>query len=154
MIPTDLLTQAQHLLGLSPKRPKQANLRRAVSACYYAVFHALCRSNANILAGTGPNKSNSAWVQAYRASDHGLAKSRCKDTKNKNFPLEINAFADAFVTLQEQRHRADYSPDRHFTKNEVEQMVVLARGAVKAIDASTAKDRRAFSIHILLPYRP
>ncbi|MEX2560734.1 MAG: hypothetical protein WD403_12510 [Pirellulales bacterium] len=33
----DLLTQAEYLANKEPKRPKQASLRRAISAAYYAV---------------------------------------------------------------------------------------------------------------------
>lgn len=154
MKPKDLLDQAGQLLRLSPRRPKQANLRRAVSASYYAVFHALCWSNANILAGTGPSRPERAWLQVYRAVDHGQAKSRCKDARTKGFPAKIQAFSDAFVALQEQRHRADYSPDRHFTKQEAVEIVKLARSTVSAIGSAPTKDRRAFAIHILLNYRP
>jgi uncharacterized protein (UPF0332 family) len=153
VIPKDLVTQAEHLVKLSPRKPKQANLRRAVSASYYAIFHALCWSNANVLAGTGGNKPHRAWLQAYRAVDHGQAKSRCKEAASKGFPHSVQAFADAFVTLQEQRHRADYSPDQHFTKREAVGMISLARSAVKAISTAPGKDRRAFALHVLLPYR-
>lgn len=37
----DLLQQAHHLARLDRRRPKQASLRRAVSAAYYALFHHL-----------------------------------------------------------------------------------------------------------------
>jgi hypothetical protein len=37
----DLLDQALHLAHRDPTRPKQANLRRAVSTAYYALFHLL-----------------------------------------------------------------------------------------------------------------
>jgi hypothetical protein len=37
----DLLEQAVRLAMLDVRRPKQANLRRAVSSAYYAVFHLL-----------------------------------------------------------------------------------------------------------------
>ena len=37
----DLLAQARHLLQREPRRPRQASLRRAVSAAYYALFHLL-----------------------------------------------------------------------------------------------------------------
>lgn len=153
MIPKDLLAQADHLMKLSPKRPKQANLRRAVSASYYAVFHALCWSNANVLAGTGGARPQRAWLQTYRAIDHGQARSRCKETGSKGFPASVQAFADAFVSLQEHRHRADYSPDQHFTKQEVFAIVGLSRSAVAAIAKAPTKDRRAFAIHVLLNYR-
>lgn len=155
MIPKDLLAQADQLVSGSPRKPKQANLRRSVSAAYYAVFHALCWSNANALAGTGRARPERAWLQAYRAVDHGQAKSRCKTAKEKGFPASIQSFADAFVALQEHRHRADYDPssDAHFTKTEVTRIVGLARSAVAAIGAANVADRRAFAIHLLLPYR-
>ena len=34
----DLFSQAETLAKLDAKKPKQANLRRAVSSAYYAVF--------------------------------------------------------------------------------------------------------------------
>ncbi len=37
----DLLDPAEQLAQLDPRRPKQANLRRAVSSAYYALFHLL-----------------------------------------------------------------------------------------------------------------
>ena len=37
----DLFSQAETLAKLDAKKPKQANLRRAVSSAYYAVFHYL-----------------------------------------------------------------------------------------------------------------
>jgi hypothetical protein len=39
----DLLEQAGNLARLDPTRPKQVNLRRAVSSAYYALFHLLTR---------------------------------------------------------------------------------------------------------------
>jgi hypothetical protein len=38
---TDLLEQARHLLRRERRRPRQASLRRAISAAYYALFHLL-----------------------------------------------------------------------------------------------------------------
>jgi hypothetical protein len=37
----DLLEQAGHLAKREPKKPRQASLRRAISAAYYALFHLL-----------------------------------------------------------------------------------------------------------------
>ncbi|GAB4215496.1 MAG: hypothetical protein OHK0013_41130 [Sandaracinaceae bacterium] len=37
----DLLAQAARLARTDKNRPKQANLRRAASAAYYALFHLL-----------------------------------------------------------------------------------------------------------------
>lgn len=155
MIPKDLISQAERLADLSPNKPKQVNLRRAISSAYYAVFHALCQSNASALVGTGSQKPEKAWSQCYRALDHGTAKKRCKDSASKGFPQEINDFSNSFVALQEYRHRADYNPDsaKNFSKQETLTIVGQARSAVKAISVARIKDRRAFAIHVLLPYR-
>lgn len=37
----DLLQQAVGLAKVDARRPKQANLRRAISAAYYALFHSV-----------------------------------------------------------------------------------------------------------------
>ena len=55
-----LIDVARNLAGViddtpsAPGRPRQMDLRRAVSSAYYAMFHALCRSNAETLIGTAP----------------------------------------------------------------------------------------------------
>jgi hypothetical protein len=41
MIHDDLLELAEHLARREAKRPKQTSLGGAISAAYYAVFHAL-----------------------------------------------------------------------------------------------------------------
>ena len=153
MKPTDLLDQAEHLARMSPKRPKQAHLRRALSSAYYAVFHTLCRSNADTLVGTGTNRSEKASRQAYRAVDHGQAKKRCRSAVEKGFPSSIVSFANAFVGLQELRHRADYDPETAFTRTEVLNQIRVARSANASFAKASARDRRAFAVHVLLTYR-
>ena len=55
MNPDDLLRIAEGLargaLGSGMGRPRQAELRRAISAAYYAMFHALALCGANTLVG-------------------------------------------------------------------------------------------------------
>ena len=43
----DLLKQAERLAKLEPKRPKQASLRRSISAAYYSLFHLLMGTSKN-----------------------------------------------------------------------------------------------------------
>ena len=59
------LDLARDILGLTRGRPRQIVLRRAISNAYYALFHCLAESNANLLVG-GPNadRSDPAWIQA------------------------------------------------------------------------------------------
>lgn len=40
-LPNELLAQARHLATKEPRRPRDASLRRSVSAAYYALFHLL-----------------------------------------------------------------------------------------------------------------
>lgn len=153
MNPAHLIDQAATLAKRSPKKPRQADLRRAISACYYAVFHALCRSNADVLVGTGNNKPKRAWSQAYRAANHGQVKKRCKSARAKGFPRGLANFADSFTSLQELRHRADYDPDWRFQRSEVENHIAKAKAAIGALRKTPLTDRRAFAVHLLLSYR-
>ncbi|UWM78915.1 hypothetical protein N1937_26860 (plasmid) [Rhizobium sp. WSM4643] len=104
----DLIATARRLAKASPKRPRQSDLKRGVSTAYSALFHALARDCADLLVGTGDTRSEPAWAQVYRTLEHGVAKNSCKAAASRGFPGNIVSFADTFVILQEERHRADY----------------------------------------------
>ena len=127
-------------------KPSQVNLRRATSSAYYALFHRLARSCADLLVGgEGAAKSKHAWRQTYRALNHGVA---CDACKKKNvlalFPKGIEDFGHAFVAMQEKRHAADYDPQERFTKSEVLADIALVEQTISDFEAEDAKDRRAF----------
>lgn len=64
-------------------RPQQVQLRKAISAAYYALFHALTQSNADTLIGASPQfRRLPAWTLTYRALDHGFAKTRMQSALN------------------------------------------------------------------------
>ena len=48
----DLIALAKKIAELDPNRPRQANLRRAVSTAYYAVFHYLIDEACCVQIGT------------------------------------------------------------------------------------------------------
>lgn len=52
----DLIEQARHLADLDPGRPRQANVRRAVSAAYDAMFHFLIDRATHMIVGTAPGR--------------------------------------------------------------------------------------------------
>ena len=56
------------------KRPRQSDLKRAISTAYYALHHALAREAADLLVGKGVSRSTDAWVQVHRSLEHGFAK--------------------------------------------------------------------------------
>lgn len=118
----DLLEVARSSLKSSRGKPSQACLRRATSTAYYAMFHCLARTGADLLiGGLNSQRSEPAWSQTYRALEHGFAKSQCKNNEVlRKFPKAIEDFANAFVTLQEKRHNSDYNPLATFSKSTVQ----------------------------------
>jgi uncharacterized protein (UPF0332 family) len=149
--PVDFLQVADALL-ISPGRPSEAGLRRAASTVYYAIFHFVARESADLLiGGTGAARSKPAWVQTYRALEHGYCRAQCQNAAiMKKFPREIEDFANLLVELQRQRHLADYDPVAKFSKAEVMGNVNFARRAMKEFAAAAKADRRAFCAWVLL----
>ncbi len=156
MKPLDLIDTARHLVEAGTAgRPREANLRRAVSTTYYALFHCIAACCADMLVGgTGARRSQPAWRQAYRALQHGTARNRCERRgMMEKFPREIRDFAELFVLMQEERHRADYDPDTSFYKDYVRVRIVQAAIHIRRFNRAPAKDRRAFAVYVLLNLR-
>ena len=118
----DLLEQARHLATREKKRPRQASLRRSISAAYYGLFHMLISDAVGLLL---PGGSPNLRLRAYRAFSHGEMRKACEGFVNGNVinsasrtnllnlivpPInnDLRAVARAFVDLQEARHAADY----------------------------------------------
>lgn len=145
MSPLDLLKTAEILLKAGDNRPIQANLRRAQSTIYYALFHTLAKTCADLLmGGTGAARSHVAWRQTYRALNHKPTKEACRKGQIVGkFPDAIRDFANTFVTMQAKRHLADYDSFTKFTKFEVAADVELARQAMTDCAQATVKHRRS-----------
>ena len=71
----DLLDAASHLATRETRKPKQASLRRAVSAAYYALFHLLVADGAKRLS---PAKPDGLSLVIQRAFNHGEMRNVCK----------------------------------------------------------------------------
>ncbi len=137
----DLIEQAEHLATRDARRPKQANLRRAVSAAYYAVFHTLVQAASTAL-GSDPGIRS----LVARVPRHEDIKRACKVALTSGgwqgplrdvaggpaVPSDLSLVAEAFVELQEARHEADYNLSRSFTRVEVLAQVQAAKDAVDA----------------------
>ena len=159
MAPDDLLLIAHQLasgvVGNRRGRPRQAELRRAVSTAYYALFHTLARCGADLVAGsTKQHRSQRAWRQAYRALDHGETRKRCtQKTRLTEFPTEIQVFADAFVRLQRLRHWADYDPLSIFHRSLVLQWIEEVDNSISGFNSVARAERKAFAVYVLLKHR-
>ncbi len=132
-------------------KPRQTDLRRAVSTAYYAVFHALARACADALVGkTKVKRPNKAWVEVYRGLGHGAARNACSAATNIGFPQEIKEFSNAFERLQSARHAADYDPMIRLNKVETLGFITLAEDSINALNSVRHNDKIAFATWVLI----
>ena len=155
MRPDDLLRIAAGLAESGAGRPRRTDLCRATSTAYYALFHCLAKTCADMLAGRSPAKRRQpAWRQAYRALDHGEAKKRCERNRAmQRFPAGIRDFAETFASLQSKRHMADYDPDASFRKSDVVEDIDATRNVIARLAKTPIEQRRAFAIYLLTKLR-
>jgi hypothetical protein len=148
-LPQDLLEQAVYLAKREIKKPKQASLRRAVSAAYYGLFHLLSSDAARLLSPTAPSDLK---IVIQRAFNHGDMSRACKSFMAANsaisagrqagaLPAAVHGLLDfpldsdlvdvlrAFVELQEARHEADYDLQRAWSRLDALARVEDARQA-------------------------
>jgi hypothetical protein len=127
----DLRPQARHLSTREPRRPKQASLRRAVSAAYFSLFHLLVDEATPMMFGGRHDWRGYRHVLARGFSHQSMA-AACKSFRGGTLPTSIAAtvgpvsispelqdLARVFVSLQDERHRADYNLALSFTRTEV-----------------------------------
>ena len=152
MISDDLLDIARRL---AEGNPTQTDLRRATSSVYYAMFHAVCQSNADTLVGGDPqDRDQLAWRQTYRALEHGYARQRCQRVSvGDRFSPSIQLLAGSFVDMQTLRHRADYDPDTSLVPWEVVASINEADGYISAFRSAPVRERRAFAVYVLMRER-
>jgi hypothetical protein len=135
----DLIEQAQHLATRERGKPRQASLRRAVSAAYYALFHLLANEGASRFV---PNSPERLRAQTHRAFAHGEMKNACKQTIKSSGALlgllispleaELKTVAEVFVELQQQRHLADYDLSQSYNGIDVLGIIAKANTAISA----------------------
>ena len=149
-----LLETARSLVKNNTGRPRQADLKRCISTAYYALFHAFAQNAADCLVGTGPDTPGKAWAHVYRALDHGTAKKACGELRRRGFPVSICEAAEAFVTLQQNRHAADYDPYHGVTKSDAIEAINLASVAIEKLNNADRKHRIDLAVQLLLKKRP
>lgn len=164
--PDGLLTHAQRLAGQGRGRPPEADLRRGVSAAYYAVFHDLTDGAARHLIGSSPdsmrNQLRRSWSHGELVAAAELVAGRAKTLAAnpsapptpemaKGGPLVDIAASDAdlvtalrlFAELQEKRHQADYDHDARFEKVTLLSACTDARNARDKLASATDAGREA-----------
>jgi hypothetical protein len=166
----DLFSQAVSLARLDLKRPKQANLRRAVSSTYYAVFHYLVHEACCVQFGTQHAQAPYRFVLG-RAFAHTVMKQACvsfaggtlKDSATKGLPRNpqgkylilkaIQDMASMFVHLQEHRHLADYDRSESYRRSDVLSLIKQAQARVAQFSALGPSDDKRFFLACLWAWK-
>lgn len=163
---TDWMTHARHLLapptdaGLAGAA--EVDLRRAVSAAYYGLFHALTLAGSSVFAKGGDNLR----FQTTRAFSHTAVRKVCAayvrsplkpftvgyEHLNEHQPSpELIVVARTFELLQEGRYSADYDLLAKIEVEEAERLVELAEAALTALETvQTRPDTIVFLTALLL----
>jgi uncharacterized protein (UPF0332 family) len=116
----DLIITARQLAHLHERRPRQADLRRAISTAYYAAFHGLAEVAASRLIGTSTaSQKMAAWTRVYQALNHRVIKNACGLEEAQNYSEDLATFINLFPELQELRYQADYDPNVRYKHGEV-----------------------------------
>ena len=152
MNPRDLIETARRLVQTGATQPTQADLCRAVSTAYYALFHCQAAAGANLI--TGSSSHGPEWHQVYRALEHGKTRSACQQQEvMRTLPMGILAFAEVFVDLQKVRHQADYAHGGQYSKLRVLAMVDAAKDTIDQFEQADAGHQRSFAVHVLFKRR-
>jgi uncharacterized protein (UPF0332 family) len=136
-----LLEQARHLTTRDAGRPRQANVRRAVSAAYYALFHFLTAKACRALLGSSPAR-RAIRVAFERSFNHAPMRNAARSFASGNLPgalgvvlgavpAELRRIARAFSEAQDERHQADYNNGVRFTR-------ARALGVIGEVEAAIA----------------
>jgi uncharacterized protein (UPF0332 family) len=130
----DLLEQAYHLAKRERQRPRQASLRRAVSAAYYALFHLLISEATRHwnLAHQRPMLSR-LFAHSKMLDASNKQRGQCKDyfkttpgpTAGPDFDCMtyLQAISFTFSQVQQHRHEADYDIAKKWTRTEATQII-------------------------------
>jgi hypothetical protein len=153
--PEHLFDEAARLAAPPPNgRPRQADLRRAISATYYALFHAIIADFADRLVGRD-DRDTPQYALIYRSVLHrdlsGLCKKIVKDNltgyePEGGFSPALLAVANALISLQEKRHSADYDPLYSVRASEAALTVDEGRTAVAHWRDVPEEQRRLFML--------
>lgn len=149
MLSRNLIETARTLISDGPGRPRQTDLRRAVSTTYYAAFHRLMQCCADRLVGTGPAQQTPAWNRVYRALNHSQCTKVCNSTETHTLGTEVRKLTSLLPDLKGRRHAADYDPAARFTKSGVLRDIEATELAMSAFDTAPSEDQRALAVLLL-----
>lgn len=135
----DFLEQADHLARRDPRRPKQASLRRAISAAYYALFHLLVKEATAALVSDPKLRQlvprsfdHSEMKQGCRPFAAGALPDHLKAITAPAVPTDLKKVAEEFIEMQQKRHAADYNVSQVFLRADTVADIQRVRYAFEA----------------------
>lgn len=163
--PDHLLEQADRLI--TPPgggAPRQADLRRAISAAYYAMFHAIVTEASDEFAGK-TQRHTPQYGLVYRSVEHRALRKLCEDIVKSTLPakysnyapaggfgIDMQTMATAIVELQEKRHLADYDPLFRARTSDAVSAVGTSRTALSLLRGANRLQRKALlSLLVFVP---
>jgi len=162
-----LFEQADRLITPLPSEtePRQTDLRRAVSAAYYGVFHFTVTAAVDMFMGEA-NRSTKQYSFTYRTVTHAWLRDLCDHLRGLLKPKSITPhapgadffgplvkFATNVAELQEVRHAADYDPSFDIKLDVARIWISTAREAVSLFQGAEEKQRVAFLTLLLFNLR-
>ncbi|MCY4174333.1 MAG: hypothetical protein OXF25_09805 [Cyanobacteria bacterium MAG CAR3_bin_5] len=139
-----LLKQAFHLAGRSKQRPAQADLRRSISASYYALFHLLVNEAIKSIC---VGKKDYAPLRHHlaRTFQHANMKNVAQQFSKRQISEDLSSVfgtntlderlvlvASNFVLLQEARINADYNLSMNYFKHQALEYANMSQDSFSA----------------------
>lgn len=167
--PDHLFDQANGLTARAGRKPRQVDLRRAISAAYYGLFHLTLIAMCDVLVGQN-QRGQPRYTLIYRSIDHRALKTLCKAVSrhilghvpelkyqpyfpSSGFGQNLRDYCSTIVSLQDERHRADYDPSSSFTRASAANFVVQASQARNAFWSADVNERMLFLTLLATPPR-
>lgn len=164
--PNHLFEQAARLIAPPPAGPpRQVDIRRAISAAYYGLFHFTLTALADEFVGAS-HQANARYALIYRSVDHRTLRKTCEESQRQTptdrfrpympsggFEPGIRNFATTTIDLQARRHSADYNPQPRFKTLDAKVAIAAARSALQQFSQVGLVQRKMFLTLLLCPPR-
>jgi hypothetical protein len=149
--PQHLIDQAKTLEETPAGRPRGVNLRRAISAAYYAIFHTVLSAAADAVL-PADKRATEEYKRIYRSIDHSRLRELCNEIQKSNiFGSAIRDFAAIVLDLREKRHSADYDPLFVVNRSDTKLTIVAAESAISKFNGAPEGERVQFLLQLLSP---
>ena len=146
----ELSALAREMAATPPAdRLRQTKIRLAVSTVYYAMYHALARSNADLLIGPSETEGSAPeWNRVYAALG-GDSAFELMQADFSRHPEAVGRFVDEFLAVHHQRLRAEDDPATTFTAAEAQDWIDRTEMAIAEFLSVDPEQRRAFALELL-----